>query len=67
GIGMAPRGEVGLIVAAIGLASGAMSSELYGVVVLMAVVTTIIAPPLFARAFRKKYPPEYKLTQDDLV
>jgi Kef-type K+ transport system membrane component KefB len=67
GFGMIPRGEVGIIVASIGLASGAMSSELYAVVVLMAVATTIIAPPLFARAFRKKYPTEYKLTQDDLV
>lgn len=67
GFGMVPRGEVGIIVAAIGLASGAMSSELYAVVVIMAVVTTIIAPPLFAKAFRKKYPPEYKLTPDDMI
>ncbi|MCL2032899.1 MAG: cation:proton antiporter [Methanomassiliicoccaceae archaeon] len=67
GFGMVPRGEVGIIIAAIGLASGAMSSELYGVVIVMAVATTIIAPPLFARAFRKEYPPEYKLTQDDLI
>ncbi|MDR0309887.1 MAG: cation:proton antiporter [Candidatus Methanoplasma sp.] len=58
GIGMVPRGEVGLIIAAIGLASGAISSEIYGVVVLMAVLTTIIAPPFFARAFRKEYPLE---------
>jgi len=56
GFGMVPRGEVGLIVAAIGLASGAMSSELYGAVIIMAVATTIIAPPLFVWAFAKKYP-----------
>ncbi|MDR1690891.1 MAG: cation:proton antiporter [Candidatus Methanoplasma sp.] len=67
GFGMVPRGEVGIIVASIGLASGAMSSELYAVVVMMAVATTIIGPPLFARAFRKKYPPEYKLTPDDMT
>ncbi len=67
GFGMVPRGEVGIIVAALGLASGAMSSELYAVVVIMAVVTTIVAPPLFAKAFRKKYPPEYKLTPDDMI
>ncbi|MCL2148062.1 MAG: cation:proton antiporter [Methanomassiliicoccaceae archaeon] len=67
GFGMVPRGEVGIIIAAIGLASGVMTSELYGVVILMAVVTTIIAPPLLARAFRKEYPPEYSLTQDDLI
>lgn len=56
GIGMIPRGEVGIIVAAIGLSSGAMSSQLYAVVVIMAVATTIIAPPLLQRAFREKYP-----------
>ena len=58
GFGMIPRGEVGIIVASIGYESGAMSSELYAVVVVMAVATTIIAPPLFAKAFKKKYPPE---------
>ena len=67
GVGMIPRGEVGIIVAAYGLSSGAMSNELYAVVVIMAVATTIIAPPLLAKAFRKKYPPEYKITPDDLV
>ncbi|MCL2295892.1 MAG: cation:proton antiporter [Methanomassiliicoccaceae archaeon] len=56
GFGMVPRGEVGIIVAAIGLATGAISSELYGAVIIMAVATTIIAPPLFAWAFSKKYP-----------
>ncbi|MDR0509170.1 MAG: cation:proton antiporter [Candidatus Methanoplasma sp.] len=56
GFGMVPRGEVGIIVAAIGLATGAMSSELYGAVIIMAVTTTIIAPPIFAWAFAKKYP-----------
>ena len=61
GVGMIPRGEVGIIVASIGYETGAMSSELYAVVVLMAVATTIIAPPLFARAFKKKYPPESEI------
>lgn len=56
GIGMIPRGEVGIIVAAIGLAAGVMSSELYAVVVIMAVATTIISPPLLVKAFKKRYP-----------
>jgi Kef-type K+ transport system membrane component KefB len=67
GFGMVPRGEVGIIVAAIGLASGAMSAELYGAVVIMAVATTIIASPLLAWAYRKKYPPEYEPTPEELV
>ena len=56
GFGMVPRGEVAIIVAAIGLASGGLSLELYGAVIIMAVATTIIAPPLFVWAFAKKYP-----------
>lgn len=67
GVGMAPRGEVGIIVASIGLASGAMSQDLYAVVVLMSVVTTIVAPPILARMFRKKYSEEYRILPDDRV
>jgi len=72
GVGMIPRGEVGIIVASIGLntivdGQSALSPELYVVIVLMAVATTIIAPPLLARVFRKKYPEEYKITASDKI
>jgi len=56
GIGMTPRGEVGIIVASIGLSVGALSQDLFSVIVAMSIATTIIAPPLLARAFRKAYP-----------
>jgi Kef-type K+ transport system membrane component KefB len=63
GVGMIPRGEVGIIVASIGLntiveGAPALSDSLYTVIVLMAVVTTIIAPPILSRLYAKKYPPE---------
>jgi Kef-type K+ transport system membrane component KefB len=45
GMGMVPRGEVGLIVAQIGLGLAVIGPELYGVVLFMAVATTLIAPP----------------------
>ncbi len=45
GMGMVPRGEVGIIVAQIGLSMGVIGGELYGVVLFMAVATTLIAPP----------------------
>ena len=45
GMGMVPRGEVGIIVAQIGLSLAVIGAELYGVVLFMAVVTTVIAPP----------------------
>lgn len=46
GFGMLPRGEVGLIFASIGLSVGALSSELYGSVLVVVLVTTLVAPPL---------------------
>ncbi len=67
GVGMMPRGEVGIIVASIGLSSGAMSSELYAVVVLMSVMTTIIAPPILSKLFRKKYQEQYRIMPDDRI
>jgi Kef-type K+ transport system membrane component KefB len=45
GMGMVPRGEVGIIVAQIGLSLTVIGPEIYGVVLFMAVVTTVIAPP----------------------
>ncbi|MBE6513893.1 MAG: cation:proton antiporter [Thermoplasmata archaeon] len=67
GVGMMPRGEVGIIVASIGLASGVLPSDLYAVVVLMSVATTIIAPPILSKLFRKKYEEEYKILPDDRI
>lgn len=52
GVGMVPRGEVGMIVAGIGLKTAIMSQAIYGVVVFMSVMTTMVAPPLLKMAFR---------------
>ncbi|MFB3778742.1 MAG: cation:proton antiporter [Bryobacteraceae bacterium] len=52
GVGMMPRGEVGMVVAQLGLALGAIHQETYLVVVSMAVATTVLAPPLLGLAFR---------------
>lgn len=52
GIGMVPRGEVGIVVAQIGLGLAAVSDATYGVVLFMAVATTLIAPPFIVRLFR---------------
>ncbi len=46
GAGMVPRGEVGIVVAQIGLAGGIISESLFGVVLFMAVATTLLAPPM---------------------
>ena len=49
---MVPRGEVGMVVAQIGLGMGVISQRVYSDVVLMAVITTLLAPPLLSLAFR---------------
>ena len=52
GTGMVPRGEVGILVATLGLGLGIIEESLYGVVVAMSIVTTLIAPPALALLFR---------------
>lgn len=53
GWGMVPRGEVGIVVAGLGLSAGAIDSEIYSVVVGMAILTTLIVPPLLPFLLRK--------------
>jgi Kef-type K+ transport system membrane component KefB len=52
GIGMIPRGEVGLIFAQIGLATEIIGVPMYTAVVGMVIVTTLITPPLLKKVFR---------------
>jgi len=54
GIGMTPRGEVGLIFASIGLSKGILDNELYGALLLMVLVTTLITPPLLRLKLAKR-------------
>lgn len=56
GVGMIPRAEVGIIIAAVGLAAGHLTNDMNTAIVLMSVITTVVAPPLLSRAFKKKYP-----------
>lgn len=56
GFGMVPRGEVGMVVAQLGLSLGVIEKPVYGVVVFMAVATTLVAPPLLAFSFRGEEP-----------
>lgn len=52
GTGMVPRGEVGILVASLGLGLGIIDASLYGVVVAMSILTTLIAPPALTLLFR---------------
>jgi Kef-type K+ transport system membrane component KefB len=48
---MVPRGEVGLVTAGIGSGIGAVSGDMFSVVVFMSIATTIVAPPVLVRLF----------------
>jgi Kef-type K+ transport system membrane component KefB len=54
GIGMLPRGEVGLVFASIGRTLGVISDDLFSAIVLMIMVTTFIAPPLLKARYTKQ-------------
>ncbi|UCH88393.1 MAG: cation:proton antiporter [Thermoplasmata archaeon] len=54
GVGMVPRGEVGIIVASVGLSLAIITDELYSVIIFMSIITTLLAPPLLKQLFSKK-------------
>jgi Kef-type K+ transport system membrane component KefB len=59
GLGMIPRGEVGLIFASIGMGltlagERMVSPEVYSAIVIMVIITTLMTPPLLAWAFRRR-------------
>jgi Kef-type K+ transport system membrane component KefB len=53
-MGMVPRGEVGFVVAQIGIGMAVISDSLYAIVLMMAVATTLIAPPFLRVLFTPK-------------
>lgn len=53
GVGMVPRGEVGLIFAGAGLAAGVVSRDLYSALVVVVMLTTFAAPPWLKMLYRK--------------
>ena len=56
GTGMLPRGEVALIVAGIGLTSGAIGQDIFGIAILMTVITTVLGPLFLSASFENPAP-----------
>jgi Kef-type K+ transport system membrane component KefB len=52
GVGMVPRGEVGLIFAGTGLAAGVITGDLYSALVVVVMLTTFVAPPWLKALYR---------------
>src|SRR5688572_21738036 len=63
GVGMAPRGEVGLIVASLGLSLGAIPQQIFSVVVIMSILTTLMAPPVLRALYAGN--PETAVSEED--
>lgn len=53
GVGMIPRGEVGLVFAGVGSASGALSKATEAAIIMMVILTTFLAPPLLRFVFQE--------------
>ncbi|HUT27404.1 MAG TPA: cation:proton antiporter [Methanomassiliicoccales archaeon] len=65
GVGMVPRGEVGLIVASIGLSMSIVELGVYNTIVFMSLATTLVAPPLLTYTFQRKLGKKCELAPPD--
>jgi len=61
GFGMVPRGEVGVVVASLGLTAGVFSDRIYAIIVAMSLLTAMVTPPVLAWLL-KRYPASEPLT-----
>lgn len=64
GLGMIPRGEVALIIAAIGLSTGGLDEEAFAMAMFMTVATTMVTPPLLVMSLRSSQPTLRTSTSD---
>ncbi|MGN6479735.1 cation:proton antiporter [Luteibacter sp.] len=53
GFGMVPRGEVGVVIASLGLAAGVFDETIYAVIVAMSLLTAMVTPPILALLLKK--------------
>jgi Kef-type K+ transport system membrane component KefB len=54
GVGMISRGEVGLIVAGVGVSSGALTNDIYTTIIIMVAATTVITPIWLKFSYKKE-------------
>ncbi|TAL72407.1 MAG: cation:proton antiporter [Rhodanobacter sp.] len=59
GFGMVPRGEVGIVVASLGLAAGVFDNRIYAVIVAMSLLTAMLTPPVLAGMLRRWPSPQF--------
>jgi Kef-type K+ transport system membrane component KefB len=64
GFGMVPRGEVGVVIAALGLAAGVFSERIYAIIVAMSLLTAMVTPPVLAWLLKRGAQAEDALTDE---
>ncbi|HEX6019937.1 MAG TPA: cation:proton antiporter [Burkholderiaceae bacterium] len=57
GMGMVPRGEVGVVIASLGLSAGVFTNQVYAVIVAMSLLTAMLTPPVLAWLLRRSPEP----------
>jgi Kef-type K+ transport system membrane component KefB len=53
GFGMVPRGEVGVVIASLGLSAGVFTPQIYAIIVAMSLLTAMVTPPVLAWLLRR--------------
>jgi Kef-type K+ transport system membrane component KefB len=53
GVGMIPRGEVGIVIASLGLAAGVFPNDVYAIIVAMSLLTSVVTPPVLAMLLKR--------------
>ena len=53
GVGMIPRGEVGIVIASLGLAAGVFPNDVYAIIVAMSLLTSVVTPPVLALLLKR--------------
>jgi Kef-type K+ transport system membrane component KefB len=53
GFGMVPRGEVGVVIASLGLAAGVFNNRMYAIIVAMSLLTAMVTPPVLAALLKR--------------
>jgi Kef-type K+ transport system membrane component KefB len=66
GVGMVPRGEVGIIVASLGQKAGVFTGTTYAVIIAMSLLTSVIAPPVLKRLLSELPSEDQTETQEEL-
>ncbi len=67
GWGMVPRGEVGLIFAAMGQSMGVMSNEVFSALVIVIILSTLLTPPVLTVILRRQPPPEAAASKEPVL